>query len=232
MGRKLALAVIILLIFGGFQPPSSAEAIAYDFSKQYGNYDFSAQMAISIDGNKLTLTLDNTSPYFEKAEGVQTFHNAPAIVGFSFSISNRAELTISSWDLQAVKANDPKTKKSIKGIGEQWQRNSSLWSYNNFVIQNYDNHGYLYSPGVKWADIAKSDFEYFTSAVLEIEFSGTPTLSLTDSPYIKAYYPGYFFVENSDKFISGKLVATPEPGTLLLLGLGLIGIAIVMREML
>jgi hypothetical protein len=45
------------------------------------------------------------------------------------------------------------------------------------------------------------------------------------------YYPGYFSVDNSDKFISGKLVATPEPGTMLLLGLGLIGIAIIMREM-
>ena len=31
--------------------------------------------------------------------------------------------------------------------------------------------------------------------------------------------------------VQGNLVATPEPGTMLLLGLGLIGIGIVMREL-
>jgi hypothetical protein len=229
MERKLALALIIFL-FVAVPAPSSADTIKYDFSKQFGNYEFSAQMAISIDGNKLTMTLDNTSTYFEKA-GTQTFHNAPAIQGFSFSISKLGEIGVTAWDLKASTAKDPSIIKSIRGAGSQWQKSTSAWPYNNFIIQNFNGYGYLYSPGVTWDTIMKSDTEYFTRATLEILFSGTPALNFTEAPYVKIYYPDFFYVDNSDKFIAGEKVNTPEPGTLLLLGLGLIGIAIVLREM-
>jgi hypothetical protein len=237
MGRKLTIAVIILL-FTGVMSPASAETISYDFSKTYGNYEFSAQMAISIDGNKLTLTLDNTSPYFKQVAGSQTFYNAPAIVGFSFSVKNLSELytppfPYDSWDLTAFKSSDPTKSVSIKGIGEKWQKNSSKWGYNNFVIQNFDTYGFLYSPTVEWDKIiASSSSEYFTSTILEIEFKGVPVLDTSFVPYVKVYYPDQFYVSSDDQFIQGKMVATPETGTLLLLGIGLIGVAIVMREML
>ena len=56
---------------------------------------------------------------------------------------------------------------------------------------------------------------------------GDPDLDESVAPIIRV---GNIF-SILTQFVKGKLVPTPEPGTLLLLGLGLIGIAIVMREM-
>ena len=68
-----------------------------------------------------------------------------------------------------------------------------------------------------------------TPATLVMTFSEDPRLNESVAPIIRVGNMDFFITRNLSRV---SLVATPEPGTMLLLGIGLIGVAIVMREML
>ena len=64
MGRKLMIAVVILLFTGVMSPAQRKQSVTI-LRKTYENYEFSAQMAISIEAMEINFDADNTSPYFK-----------------------------------------------------------------------------------------------------------------------------------------------------------------------
>ena len=108
------------------------------------------------------------------------------------------------------------------GFAGDWKRGSH-GDNNIFIYALSDPEGGLYNPIANVSNAASP--LYFTTAYFDITFATTPILDEAVNPSIKITPTGLAY------YVEGEAIPTPEPGTMLLLGLGLIGIGIVMREL-
>jgi hypothetical protein len=100
-----------------------------------------------------------------------------------------------------------------------------------FDLQSVDLGGYLQAPGNQHTDITLTG-NLFGGGTETTTFSNllsetTETLDWTglDSVVFTASYYG-----GIDNIVTGDVSATPEPGTMLLLGAGMVGLAVVRRR--
>jgi len=155
------------------------------------------------------------------------------VKGFGLPLSYRPD--IESWTLWAYNtASDSAKKEKIKVIAYRdfatGEKDLSYWyltSNGDLALNTFfkatSGQKLLYNPQSKTTD----QNAYFTDAEVEITFKDTPSINMDNSPYVVMTI-GVL----NDFNVRGVVTATPEPGTLLLLGIGLIGIGLIMREML
>jgi hypothetical protein len=212
---------IIILIFFAIKPATS-DALHYEFSGPDTLYITSAAMDVTVSGNQLTIIINNTSP-----RRTTDFHvNSPAINGFGFNLVSLGMVDITAWSLSAYQS--PSSSTTI-AIGGSSTGTSSAWYFGSipgeslgFILaSSYAPQGYLLSPNA----IANLAGPYYTSATLTMTFG--KEISDFTSPVISFKNAGQ---DSTDTVI--LRASAPEAGTLLLLGLGLVGIGLIMREML
>jgi hypothetical protein len=138
----------------------------------------------------------------------------PTIIGFGVPIGN----------YDSIKSGGFSWKPLISGgtdVSSGWYRFVGGYSTNQIYFYAQTSFDALYNP-------LYNNSGNVTPASMVITFNaGNPILDMTSAPFIDVGNIG----TSSLPYVSGTLVATPEPGTMLLLGLGLIGIGIVMREL-
>jgi hypothetical protein len=219
--KKLILTIMMLII-----ATTSSHALTYYFSGSDAGGTGSATMDITIVGDILTLTLDNTSPItLDGGSGV----NTPGITGFGFNLDSI--LGVDSWELTAYATQSAVTT-TIIGSSSDPSLAWDLGITQAGVTMDYLNHtknvkGALYNPDATNGFAA--DPNYFTTAILTIDFSGVPVLDLTPDA-IGSGLTGSTYVRFMNVGLNGegslKLTPVPEPGTMVLLGVGLLGLAI------
>ena len=117
-----------------------------------------------------------------------------------------------------IKHSWPLDKMALWQIGERGSHGD-----NNIFIYAATSQGGLYNP---IANVYNLIFGIFNNCLFGHNFCGNPILDVAVNPSIKLIPPG-----RQNYYVEGQAIPTPEPGTMLLLGLGLIGIGIVMREL-
>jgi hypothetical protein len=204
--KHLAVVVFIVFLFGGVQV---SDALIYKFEDTILGVPFQATMDINVSGNQLTINLENTSPI---AYG-------PTIWGFGVGLKNFYEIIGSMKKEFTAGGIDVTNNWTKPGFGD----------YLFYFSARSDSSDSLYNPGSKQFNPTMNSS---TPATFIFTFSGVnPVLDESVMPIIRV--GGSAFSGSSAPLITkGNLVATPEPGTLLLLGLGLVGIGLIMREML
>jgi hypothetical protein len=212
--KSLFISVMFVLI-----TVLPAFALTFEFSDS-AVVPVSAVMDISISGNSIHVELNNTSPI--KYNGLNNF---PAIIGFGFRFANYGSLLPISWTIEAKNTIGTLMVIGQSDVAGDWMKGS--YDNNNiFMLTNRGSIGGLYNP---LADVSSAASPaYLTTTYLDMTFAAIPILNEAVNPYIKIIAPG----SNNFYYVEGRSIPTPEPGTLLLMGIGLIGIALVMREML
>jgi hypothetical protein len=202
--RKLSTVVVCIFFVLGTAQVS--DALTYKFEDTIIGVPFQATMEINVSKNVLTINFDNTSP---ESYG-------PTIWGFGVGLQNFYEIIGGGLNKEFTAGG--------KDVTKNWGK-PGLTEYPFYFLANSDRSDSLFNPKSKQFE---SEDNSSSPATFIITFlGGEPDLDESVAPIIRV---GNVF-SSSPQFATGKLVATPEPGTLLLLGIGLIGIAIVMREM-
>jgi hypothetical protein len=204
--KQLAVAVLVILVLGVTEV---SEALIYKFDKDISGVRFQATMAISLNENTITINLQNTSP----------ISSGPTIYGFGVALTNYGLINSGTnkmtWEL--LVAGD-------QGVPSQWSRPGLFLDGSNyqlyFIAGNDVTYG-LYNP------LLNNSYGSTPASLTATFYYGNPVFDDSLAPVIRVGNLG----QSNPQYVKGSLVATPEPGTLLLLGIGLIGVAIVMREM-
>ena len=227
--RQLLLGFAVVLL------PSSLLAAPFTFSGSDVGGTGSAFVDISVSGNTLTWTMDNTSPItLDNGTGV----NAPGIVGFGFNLANMP--TLLSWTLTAF-TDAAQTTAAIIGDDSgifDWK----MGTFQNgvtldFLPQIQNIKGAIYNPAAPAVALAAPP-NYFSSAVLTMQFDGMPVLQTTSnsknpSPFVR--------MKNVGNNGGGSLKLpgqsgnqggppVPEPASAALFALGVISLGAVRRR--
>jgi hypothetical protein len=209
--QLITVVVCVFFILGTAQV---SDALTYKFDNTIIGVPFQATMEISVSGNQVTINLQNTSPV----------DYGPTIYGFGVSLTNygivNANLDM-KWELLVGGNQD---------VAKEWKKPGLFLNDSKYQLYftTYNDFSYgIYNPTSKQFS---SSFGSTPASLTATFFSGNPELDDSIAPVIRVgNVPG--LGASNPQYITGLLVATPEPGTLLLMGIGLIGIAIVMREM-
>lgn len=214
--KKQIIALLTGVIF--MMAVGSASATIYYFSGTAGTapgtVTGSATMDLTISGKTLTLLLNNTSPY-------PTGYSAPAITGFGFSFEGTEKLISSSFT-------------AYSGVSHATQIDlfeSKYWAIGttqasvtlDYLPQISGMKGALYNPAA-YDGLAASP-NYFTTATLTMTFEDN--IGALTEEYVRMQNVG---IGGSLKLYGEQSTPVPEPGTMVLLGAGLFGLAVWQRR--
>jgi len=226
MKKGLTVLIVIFTLLGMYIP---ADALFYTFSGEDQAGIGSATMDVTISGNQLSIVINNTSP-IRRTDG--KLFNSPSIDGVGFNLGDLTKDDVTTWSLSAYPTQASSTTLLIGGTSSSikaWNFGDIPGEIFNIELTNGSGvQGGLYNPAIFGGQASGA---YYTTATLTMVFD--QAIPEFINPFIRMQNVGYSG-EGSLK-LEGELdpgVPLPEPGTMLLLGIGLIGIALVMREML
>ena len=200
------LITVVVCVFFILSTAQVSDALTYKFDETILGVPFQATMEINVSKNVLTINFDNTSP---ESYG-------PTIWGFGAGLRNFYTIIGGGLNKEFTAGG--------KDVTQNWGK-PGITGYPFYFLANSDRSDSMFNPKSKQFESGDNSS---TPATFTITFlGGDPELDESVAPIIRV---GNVF-SSSPQFVTGKLVATPEPGTLLLLGIGLIGIGLIMREM-
>lgn len=238
MKRTLLAGFLVLAL------AANSWALLFNFSGTSANGTGSATMDISIAGNILTATLNNTSPITTSTGSL----NMPGIPAFGFDLTNDPLPSINSWSLTAlIPSTSAITNLDATGTNEwRLQTDTKLEGVELDFFPNNSGAGaagnvdaLLYNPLLTpFPDQQGNNTRYFTTAVLTIDFSDAPLLDIMAgvSPYVRMQRVGdnqagslkLFGVPDDGG--PDPVAVVPEPSTIILLGAGLLGLGLANRR--
>ena len=236
---KSTFALTLALATSSLQAGTITSDWTFEGSSNGGS--LTADMGITIDdiSGIFTLILDNTSPT-TLDDGTGT--NSPGIDGFGFNLD--PNLTWSSWSLTAFTTGNPQGSAITIGSSADPALPWSLSESSNNQGINIDfnpNNGSgineaLFNP-LAPNPPGGQNTNYFTQAVFTIDFDGIPNLAsedcgsgLTCTTFVRGQRVGnggsvkLAGTEDGGGGPPNPPAEIPVPGTVLLIGLGLLGL--------
>jgi len=245
--KNLLISLMLVLSM-----PLYASAFSFDYNYSFSGSDEngtgSATMHVTVDdfGTQLVASVLNTSPL--TTSGGQT--NSPGIDGFGFFIDqinpgdtgDAVAPGVASWSLSAYSTNGTNTPANLLTIGSNsmasgWELQYQPGNVNGTFFLDYNaTNGSgvdmaLYNPAVT---TGTSPNPYYTEAILTINLLDVLTFGDDSGAYVRMQNVG-LRGEGSLKLFDyydgdGGEDEIPEPSTLVLLGLGLVGLAAYRRK--